>query len=415
MKSSILTIGDEILIGQIVDTNSAFISQQLGNAGVVVTEMRSVGDIKGEIVAALDSLFTISDLIVITGGLGPTKDDITKYTLGEYFGATKMVTHEPTLKHVTDWLTGRGISVGPLNEAQALVPDVCEVMMNLTGTAPGMWFERNGKVAISLPGVPSEMEYLIVNEVVPRVKKRFQLGRVYHKNIITTGIPESKLAETIAEWERALPQHLRLAYLPSFMGVKLRLSCYMADQIPNLESDVEQRVRQLQAIIGKNIVGYDNDTLESIVGKLLKGKGATLATAESCTGGRVASMITSVPGASAYYKGSVVSYANEVKVNALGVSEEDLKAHGAVSQQVVEQMAQGACRALQTNYAVATSGVAGPDGGTLEKPVGTVWIAVATPKGVFSHKLNLGNDRERTIIRASSQVLNMLRMKLLEE
>ncbi len=415
MNSSILTIGDEILIGQIVDTNSSFISQTLGNAGAVVVEMRSVGDIKSEIVRALDSLFAVSDLIIITGGLGPTKDDITKYTLGEYFGAAGMLVHEPTLRHVTEWLTGRGIGVGPLNEAQALVPDVCEVMMNRVGTAPGMWFERAGKVAISLPGVPSEMEYLMVNEVIPRVKNRFKLGHVFHKNIATTGIPESKLAEAIAGWESALSPHLRLAYLPSYTGVKLRLSCYAADQVPNLESDVQQRIKQLQALIPHSIVGYDNDTLESIVGKLLKAKNATLATAESCTGGRVAAMLTSVPGASTYFKGSVISYANEVKINLLGVNENDLKVHGAVSQQVVEQMAQGARRTLHTDYAVATSGVAGPDGGTEEKPVGTVWVAVSTPQGVFSQKLSLGNDRERTMIRASVNVLNMLRLKLLEE
>ncbi|MDR2937793.1 MAG: nicotinamide-nucleotide amidohydrolase family protein, partial [Prevotellaceae bacterium] len=425
MKASILTIGDEILIGQIVDTNSAFISQQLGSLGVVVEEMRSVGDVKSEITRALDALFAVSDLVVITGGLGPTKDDITKHTLAEYFGASRMVVHQPTLQHVTAWLTSRGISVGPLNEAQALVPDVCEVMMNAVGTAPGMWFERNShviarseeqatwqsqaidsgsphlKVAVSLPGVPYEMEYLVVNELLPRVKKRFALGRVFHKNIITTNIAESKLAEVIAEWESALPQHLRLAYLPSFAGVKLRLSCYNADQIPALEADVAARIQQLQALIPQHIVGFDDDTLESVIGKLLKAKNATLATAESCTGGRVAAMVASVPGASAYYKGSVVAYANEAKVNLLGVAESDLKAHGAVSREVVEQMATGARRTLHTDYAIATSGTAGPDGGTPQKPVGTVWIAVATPQKVASQMLQLGNNRERTTLRAA--------------
>jgi nicotinamide-nucleotide amidase len=412
MTSSILTIGDEILIGQIVDTNSSFIAQQLNKEGIVVVEMRSVGDEKSEIRRALDALFAVSDLVVITGGLGPTKDDITKHALGEYFGATNMALHAPTLRHVTEWLGSRGISVGALNEAQALVPNTCEVLMNPVGTAPGMWFERNGKVAVSLPGVPYEMEYLVENELLPRLKKRFALGRVFHKNIITTGIPESKLAEAIAEWENALPQHLRLAYLPSFSGVKLRLSCYNADQIPELEADVAERIKRMQQIIPQYIIGFDEDTLESIVGKLLRAKNATLATAESCTGGRVAAMITAVPGASAYYRGSVLAYANEVKTGLLGVSEEELKAHGAVSRQVVEQMAQGACRALKTDYAVATSGVAGPDGGTPEKPVGTVWIAVATPQGVFSQKLSLGKHRERTMIRASVQALNLLRLQL---
>ncbi len=267
---------------------------------------------------------------------------------------------------------------------------------------------------MSLPGVPYEMEYLVVNELLPRLKKRFALGCVFHKNIITTGIPESKLAEAIAEWESALPQHLRLAYLPSFSGVKLRLSCYNAEQFPSLETDVCKRIKQLQQIIPQYIIGFDNDTLESLVGQLLRAKNATLATAESCTGGRVAAMLTSVPGASAYYKGSVVAYDNELKINLLGVNEADLKAHGAVSRQVVEQMARGACRALQTDYALATSGIAGPDGGTPEKPVGTVWIAVATPQGVFSQLLSLGNNRERTVIRASVSALNLLRRKMLD-
>jgi nicotinamide-nucleotide amidase len=245
------------------------------------------------------------------------------------------------------------------------------------------------------------------------VKKRVRQGRIFHKNIITTGVAESQLAERIAEWESALPPHLRLAYLPSFAGVKLRLSCYAADQIPEFESDVADRISRLQKIIPQHIVGYDSDTLESVIGKLLKAKGATLATAESCTAGRVAAMITAVRGASAYYKGSVLAYANEVKKSVLGVSEADLKAHGAVSRQVVEQMAQGAGRVLHTDYAVATSGIAGPDGGTPAKPVGTVWIAVAAPQGVASQVFSFGNNRERTMLRASAQALNMLRMALL--
>jgi nicotinamide-nucleotide amidase len=415
MKASILTVGDEILIGQIVDTNSSRIAQWLGEQGVSVSEMRSAGDTREAITRALDELFAACDTVIITGGLGPTSDDITKHTLAGYFGATRMVVHEPTLQHVTELLSRRGIAMGELNRNQALVPEACEALLNLAGTAPGMWLQKDGKLAVSLPGVPYEMEYLMVNEVIPRLKKHFDLGKVFHKNIITTGIPESTLAETIAAWESDLPDYLRLAYLPSLSGVKLRLSCHAANAHANVADEVAERVRQLQALIPSHIVGYDDDTLEGAVGRLLKARGATLSTAESCTGGQIAAIITAQPGASAYFKGSVVAYANDVKVKALGVLPDAIEEHGAVSRAVVEQMARGAQRALQTGYAVAASGVAGPDGGTPQKPVGTVWIAVATPQKVTARKLNLGGDRERTIRRASYSALNLLRLALIDD
>jgi nicotinamide-nucleotide amidase len=327
-----------------------------------------------------------------------------------------MVVHEPTLQHVTELLTRRGIALSELNRNQALAPDVCEALLNLAGTAPGMWFEKNGKHAVSLPGVPHEMEYLMVNEVIPRLKKRFALqGKVFHKNIITTGIPESTLAETIAAWEGDLPGYLRLAYLPSLSGVKLRLSCYAAAAHPNVANEVAERVRQLQALIPSYIAGYDDDTLEGAVGRLLKARGATLSTAESCTGGRIAAIITAQPGASACFKGSIVAYSNDVKIKALGVLPDDIEKHGAVSGVVAEQMAQGAQRTLQTGYALAASGIAGPDGGTPQKPVGTVWIAVATPHNVTSRKLNLGGNREQTILCASYSALNLLRLALIND
>ncbi|MDR3187864.1 MAG: CinA family nicotinamide mononucleotide deamidase-related protein, partial [Prevotellaceae bacterium] len=414
MKTSVFTVGDEILIGQIVDTNSSRIAQLLGEQGVSVGEMRSAGDTCEAITRALDELLPACDLLIITGGLGPTKDDITKHTLAGYFGATRMVTHEPTLRHVAELLRRRGIAMGELNRRQALAPDVCEPLLNLSGTAPGMWFEKDGKVTVSLPGVPYEMEYLMVNEVIPRLKTRFALGKVYHKNIITTDIPESTLAETIAAWESDLPDYLRLAYLPSLSGVKLRLSCHTAAAHANVANEVAERVRQLHTLIPSHIVGYDSDTLEGAVGRLLKARGATLSTAESCTGGRIAALITAQSGASAYFKGSVVAYSNDIKVKVLGALPDDLEKHGAVSQTVVEQMAQGVRCALQTDYAVATSGVAGPDGGTPEKPIGTVWIAVASPHNVTSRQLSLGGDRERTILRASYSALNLLRLALID-
>jgi nicotinamide-nucleotide amidase len=413
MKASILTVGDEILIGQIVDTNSASIARQLGEAGVCVSEMRSTGDTREAIAGALDGLFAACDAAIITGGLGPTKDDITKHTLAAYFGATRMVVHEPTLQHVTELLKRRGIALGELNRSQALAPEGCEALLNLSGTAPGLWFEKDGKLAIALPGVPFEMESMMANEVIPRLKKRFSLGKAYHKNITTAGIAESTLAETIATWEENLPSHLRLAYLPSPAGVRLRLSCYAADVHADVANEVDVQLRRLQTLIPAHIVGYDGATLESAVGQLLKVRGATLSTAESCTGGRVAAIVTAQPGASAYFRGSVVAYSNDVKVKELGALPDDIERHGAVSQAVAEQMAQGARRTLQTDYAVATSGVAGPDGGTPEKPVGTVWIAAATPEGVASRKLNLGSDRERTILRASYSALNLLRLALM--
>ncbi|MDR0566079.1 MAG: CinA family nicotinamide mononucleotide deamidase-related protein [Prevotellaceae bacterium] len=415
MKASVLTVGDEILIGQIVDTNSARIAQWLGEQGLCVCEMRSTGDAQQAITAALDGLFASCDTVIITGGLGPTSDDITKHTLAAYFGASRMVLHEPTLKHLTELLGSRGIALGELNRSQALAPDGCEVLPNLAGTAPGLWLEKDGKLAVALPGVPSEMEYLMANEVAPRLKKRFNTGEIFHKNIITTGIPESTLAEAIAAWENDLPGYLRLAYLPSLSGVKLRLSCHTAAAHPNLASEVAERVRQLQTLIPSHIVGYDNDTLEGAVGRLLKVRGATLSTAESCTGGRLAAIVTAQPGASAYFKGGVVAYANNVKVKALGVLPDDIEKHGAVSQAVVEQMATGARQALQTDFAIATSGVAGPDGGTPQKPVGTVWVAVAAPKRVASYKLNLGGDREQTMQRASYIALNLLRLALIDD
>ncbi|MDR1225800.1 MAG: CinA family nicotinamide mononucleotide deamidase-related protein [Prevotellaceae bacterium] len=411
MNSAILTIGDEILIGQITDTNSAYISRLLNALGIKVNNMLSISDSRQSIVRALDALFEHVDLAIITGGLGPTKDDITKHVLAEYFNSKKMVTHEPTLLHVQEMCRKRGFEMVESNRLQAQVPEVCEALFNEQGTAPGMWFDKNGKVAVSLPGVPFEMEGLMQKQVISRLQKRFALSRIVHQTLLTYGIAESKLSEVIASWEDALPPYLRLAYLPTPSGVKLRLSCYETAS----ENEIPEQFEALKKFIPDFIVGMGDYLLEDFVGQMLKQQGKTVSTAESCTGGRIASMLTSIAGSSAYFKGSVVSYANDVKVNVLGVNAYDIVRYGAVSQTVAEQMARGVQRLVKTDYAMATSGIAGPGGGTPEKPVGTVWVAVATPSGVQSQMFSLGTaDRERNIACASANALNMLRKALAE-
>jgi nicotinamide-nucleotide amidase len=392
-----------------VDTNSAHISQLLNGMGIRVGCILSISDTQQSIVGALDTLFEQADLVIITGGLGPTKDDITKHVLAEYFGAKKMVVHEPTLLHVQELCRKRGFEMVELNRLQAQVPDVCEALFNELGTAPGMLFERAGKIAISLPGVPFEMEDMMQKQVAPRLQKRFALPKIIHQTLLTYGMVESKLAETIASWENALPPYLHLAYLPTPSGVKLRLSCYGVVS----DKEILGQFEGLKSLIPDFVVGLGDYLLEDFVGRMLKQQGKTVSTAESCTGGKIAAMLTGVAGSSAYFKGSVVAYANEVKVNVLGVNPDDISKHGAVSQTVVRQMAQGVQRLMQADYAIATSGVAGPDGGTPEKPVGTVWVAVATPSGIHSQLLSLGTiDRERNIAPASANALNMLRKML---
>lgn len=410
MVAEIITIGDEILIGQIVDTNSAWLGRTLGDAGIRIGRIVSISDNAREIARAVESALRRADLVLTTGGLGPTKDDITKLTLAEMF-SMKLVRNEEAYRWVREMIEARGGVFNELNQAQALLPDGCTMLPNLNGTAPGMWFERDGKVLVSMPGVPFEMKELIRNEVLPRVKEHFALTRNLHKTAITYGLAESVLAETIAPWEDALPPHLHLAYLPSALGVRLRLSVYETDD-PEATAGIDRQFARLETLIPDYVIGYGEISLEEAAGALLVERGASVAVAESCTGGNIAHRFTAHSGASAYFRGGVVAYANEVKTGLLGVDPQALAQHGAVSRIVAEQMAEGVRRATGATYGLSTTGVAGPDGGSPEKPVGTVWMALATPNGVFAYKRMFGTLRCETIQRASSFAINLLRLYL---
>lgn len=411
MQAEIITIGDELLIGQVVDTNSAWLGSTLGDDGIKVIQITSVQDHAAQIVQAVNDALSRADIVLMTGGLGPTKDDITKKTLAEMFGM-KLVRNEQVYDMVGKQLALRGIAFTELNQGQALVPDGCTVLPNRNGTAPGMWFERDGKVLISMPGVPFEMKALVKDEVLPRLRKHFALDANVHRTIITFGLAESILADTIASWEEALPPYLHLAYLPSALCIRLRLSAYEIDR-QKAEQEIESQIGKLSKVIPHYIIGSEDDSLESVTGTLLKTRGETLATAESCTGGNIAHRFTAMPGASEYFKGGVVAYSNEVKMALLGVDPESLNHYGAVSQSVAEQMAEGVRRATGATYGISTTGIAGPTGGTPEKPVGTVWMAVATPNGVFSRRMVFGSVRSQNIERASSNCINLLRLQLL--
>lgn len=411
MQAEIITIGDELLIGQVVDTNSAWLGSTLGDDGIKVIQITSVQDHAAQIVQAVNDALSRADIVLMTGGLGPTKDDITKKTLAEMFGM-KLVRNEQVYEMVGKQLALRGIAFTELNQGQALVPDGCTVLPNRNGTAPGMWFERDGKVLISMPGVPFEMKALVKDEVLPRLRKHFALDANVHRTIITFGLAESILADTIASWEEALPPYLHLAYLPSALCIRLRLSAYEIDR-QKAEQEIESQIEKLSKVIPHYIIGSEDDSLESVTGTLLKTRGETLATAESCTGGNIAHRFTAMPGASEYFKGGVVAYSNEVKMALLGVDPESLNRYGAVSQNVAEQMAEGVRRATGATYGISTTGIAGPTGGTPEKPVGTVWMAVATPNGVFSRRMVFGSVRSQNIERASSNCINLLRLQLL--
>lgn len=413
MTAEIISIGDELLIGQVINTNASWIAGELNKVGILVSQVTAIGDNSADIQRVLKNACLRNDIVLLTGGLGPTKDDTTKGVLATYFNSG-MVFHKPTFQNICQLFSSRNYEVTPVNRKQAEIPEKCTPMPNINGTAPGMWFEENGKVIVSMPGVPFEMQPMLLNQVIPRLQNKFELlPFIYHKTIMTQGLGESKLAERIQEIEDRLPEHIKLAYLPQPGIVRLRLSASGKNKTI-LEDEINLYCKQLLDKIPELIFGYDDITLEEVVGKLLLKRKESLSTAESCTGGYLAHLITSIPGSSNYYSGSVISYSNEVKIGELNVSSADLEKYGAVSQQVVEQMAKGVREKFNTDYSLATSGIAGPDGGTIEKPVGTIWIALASEKGVQSKLLHLGEHRGRNIRRTALEALNILRLEISE-
>lgn len=414
MKAAIVTIGDEILIGQIVDTNSGFIAKCLNKIGIEVNEMLSISDDKKHILETLLSLQNKFDLVIITGGLGPTKDDITKKTLCEYMGDT-LVYDDQVLNHVTQLIEGffkRPIT--QINKDQALVPSKCKVLFNQVGTAPGMWMEKEDTVFISLPGVPFEMKYLIENEVIPKLVEKFDRPYIIHQTLLTYGVGESLLAERIEKWEDNLPEFIKLAYLPNPGRVRLRLSARGTDE-EVLKKAIEEQINLLKPQIEDCLVGLDDDEpLEFVLGRLLSSKGLSLSTAESCTGGKIASVITSVSGASNYFKGSVVSYATQAKEDILEIPSQLIEEYSVVSAPVVEAMALGVKKIFNTDFAIATTGNAGPNKGDADAEVGAVFIGIATPKGVFSEEFNFGQPREKVIDRAVNKGLELIYKEILK-
>ncbi|PLX07926.1 MAG: competence/damage-inducible protein A [Marinilabiliales bacterium] len=411
MKAEIISIGDELLIGQVVNTNASWMAVELNLAGINVVQISSVSDEGEHIQNALQEAETRADVVLLTGGLGPTKDDITKKVMMDYFGS-KPKFHEPTYQHIKNLFSKRSYPLSEVNRLQAYLPDNCTILPNRVGTAAGMWFEKNDTIFVSMPGVPFEMKTLIWEQVIPNLKKRFKTPFIYHKTIMTTGIGESMLAEKIEKWESGLPDNIKLAYLPQPGIVRLRLSAEGFDE-DKTKTQVDEQCELLKNYVPKAIFGYNDISLEETLANILKEKGLTLATAESCTGGYISHLITSIAGSSEFFMGSVVSYSNEAKMNLLSVNKNVIENYGAVSKEVVEKMAVGAREKFNTDYAISTSGIAGPDGGTEEKPVGTVWIGIATKKGVQSKLFHFGEHRGRNIRRSALMALNLLRLEVL--
>ncbi|TVQ86846.1 MAG: competence/damage-inducible protein A [Bacteroidetes bacterium] len=413
MTSEIITIGDELLIGQVINTNASWMAKSLNENGAVVRQITSVSDSADEIVRALREAEERADVLLITGGLGPTHDDITKDILCKYF-QTELVEDEKVLENIHRFFQRKGLPLTELNRKQALVPKGSTVIENPLGTAPGLAFHKNGKLFVAMPGVPYEMKHIMENFVIPWLQDNYPGNIILHKTVMTQGIGESFLAAIIADWVDELPSEIKLAYLPSPGIVRLRLSIKGNDRnaMTSLLSGEIQKLRQL---IPEYFWGFDDEKLEAVVGEILKKLGRSVCTAESCTGGYIAHRITGVPGSSNYFKGSVVAYDNKVKEKLLKVPSYMLERFGAVSREVVEKMAEEACNLMQTDYAVSVSGIAGPDGGTEEKPVGTVWIAVAGPEAVVSKKFLFGDERERNIVRAGTAALGLLRSVLIQK
>ena len=408
VKVEIITIGDEILIGQIVDTNSAWMATELNTAGFELAQITSVHDDANHIIEALEMALKRADVVLFTGGIGPTNDDITKQTLCSYFD-TKLVFNDTVYQNIERLFANRpNYKMNELTKAQAMVPENCTVIQNEVGTAPITWFDKAGKVVVSMPGVPYEMKRAMSVEIIPRLQKQFDTPVIIHKTVQVYGYTESALALKIAEWESNLPEYIHLAYLPNSGVVKLRLSGFLENLLA-LEFVMNQQLDLLSQLLGNAIVANEDILIEQLLGNLLIASGKTVSTAESCTGGNIAHVFTSLSGSSSFFKGSVVAYANEVKENVLQVNSADIETFGAVSQQVVEQMAVGVRKLLKTDVAIATSGIAGPTGGSDEKPVGTTWIAVCSDDMVVSREFSFGKLREQNILRATQAALLMLK------
>lgn len=411
VTAELLSIGDEILIGQTVNTNAAWLGEHLNAIGLEITRTTVLQDKREEIILGLNEASQRAEVIIMTGGLGPTRDDITKHTLCEYF-QTSLVRDAETLDRIERYFVSRGREILEINRQQADIPAACVPIRNNNGTAPGMWFEKDGKVYLSLPGVPYEMQAMMEETVIEKLTHHFSLPTIAHKTIMTQGIGESFLAEQIKDWEdKVYAEGMSIAYLPSPGLVRLRIT---SKGQPNPWPKMEELAREIEARFPQYVYGYDGDSLEEIIGKMLQEKRATLGAAESCTGGFFAHRITSVAGSSAYFKGTLVAYDNSIKVKCLGVNPIDIETHGAVSETVVRQMAAGAKELLNVDFAVATSGIAGPTGGTDEKPLGLAWIAVATPQRIISTRFIFGNKRDRNITQATLSGLNMLRIAISE-
>lgn len=409
--ADIITIGDEILIGQIVDTNSAYISRRLNHVGIRIRRKYSIADSEEAIFGVLDEHIGKTDMLVFTGGLGPTKDDITKITLNKYFGGT-LVRNKRVFDMLDGYFKSLGREFSTVNQGQAMVPDVCTVLPNIRGTAPGMLFEKDGTLVFSLPGVPYEMEGLLDEEVIPLVQERFGLPPVVHKTILTQGVPESTLMVTIQDWESGLDPRVKLAYLPSPGMVRLRLTA--TEHFPEAESYIAERTRALVPLIGNRIYGYDDDTMEGVILRMLEERKATVSFAESCTGGYLAHKITTVPGSSHVYNGSIVTYGYDAKSELLGVPGHILNTEGAVSEPVVVRMAESVKKMFKADYAIATSGIAGPGGGTADKPVGTVWVAVSGPHETRTRRFRFSGNRLRNIQMTVLAGFDMLRLMMAE-
>ncbi|MCB0568412.1 MAG: competence/damage-inducible protein A [Phaeodactylibacter sp.] len=411
MKVHLITVGDEILIGQITDTNSGWMARQLNLAGARLTGVSSVGDQEEDILRALEQGLALADVVLMTGGLGPTKDDITKKALARFFGV-EMVFDEPTYSRIIRFFEQLGRPTSEAHRQQCFMPSNASLLRNRMGTAPGMWFEQDGKVVVSMPGVPYEMESIMEKEVVPRLMQHFPGLPIAHRTILTAGEGESSIAARLEKIEDSLPGHIRLAYLPNLGQVRLRLTGTGTDEAA-LRRELDHYARLIHKQLGQLVFGTEQEQLEGVVGQLLREKGRMLCTAESCTGGYLAHLVTSVAGSSEYFKGSIVAYSNEVKMKQLGVSRATLDTHGAVSEACVREMVTGAISALEADVAVAISGIAGPGGGTPEKPVGTIWMAVGDRHRIFAQKIHAGKSRLKNIEYASAHALNYVRRFLL--